>query len=112
MKTRNLEKINDVDEDCFLSPAVITVKSDKPLKIALDLLTLNYSFIKMRPLMPHMEELLIEISVEITHDRTTQLLLSKIDPDYAYGLIKTSEEASQQCVFAVSAGKFNGYYWF
>ena len=32
----HLEKINDVDEDCFVSPVVITVKSDKSVKIALD----------------------------------------------------------------------------
>ena len=30
-----LEKINNVDEDCFVSPVVITVKNDKPVKIAM-----------------------------------------------------------------------------
>ena len=29
IKPGHLEKINDVDEDCFVSPVVITVKSDK-----------------------------------------------------------------------------------
>ena len=29
IKTGHLEKINDVDEDCFVSPTVITVKIDK-----------------------------------------------------------------------------------
>ena len=29
IKSGHLEKINDVDEDCFVSPVVITVKSDK-----------------------------------------------------------------------------------
>ena len=35
MKTGHLEKINDVDEDCFVSPVLITVKSDKSVKLAL-----------------------------------------------------------------------------
>ena len=41
IKSGNLEKINDVDEDCFLTPMVITVTSDKSLKIALDARKLN-----------------------------------------------------------------------
>ena len=56
IKTGHLEKINDVDEDCFASPVVITVKNDKSVKIALDSRKLNDSCIKMRPHMPNMEE--------------------------------------------------------
>ena len=56
--------------------------------------------------MPNMEELLNQVSVEITRDRTVQLFLSKIDLDYAYGQMKLSEETSRQCVFALTGGKF------
>ena len=49
IRTRHLETINDVDEDCFVSPVVITIKSDKSVKIALDSRKLNDSCIKMRP---------------------------------------------------------------
>ena len=111
-RTEHLEKINDVDEDCFVSPVVITIKSDKSVKIALDSRKLNDSCIKMRPPMPNMEDLLNQISVEITRDRTTQLFLSKIDLDYAYGQMKLSEETSRQCVFALTGGNFSGYYRF
>ena len=83
-----MEKIKDVDEDCFVSPVVITVKSDKSVKLALDSRKLNDRCIKMRPHMPNMEELLNQISVEITRDRTMQLFMSKIDLDYAYGHMK------------------------
>ena len=62
--------------------------------------------------MPKMEELLNQISVEITRDRTVQLFLSKIDLDYAYGQMKLSEETSRQCVFALTGGNFSGYYRF
>ena len=112
MKSGPLEKINDVDEDCFVSPVVITVKSDKSVKIALDSRKLNDSCIKMRPHMPNMEELLNQISVEITRDRTAQLFLSKIDLDYAYGKMKLSDETSRQCVFTLTGGNFSGYYRF
>ena len=112
IRTGHLEKINDVDEDCFVSQVVITVKSDKSVKIALDSRKLNDSCIKMRPHMPNMEELLNQISVEITRDRTAQLFMSKIDLDYAYGQRKLSEETSRQCVFALTGGNFSGYYRF
>ena len=62
--------------------------------------------------MPNMEELLNQISMEITRDRTAQLFMSKIDLDYAYGQMKLSEETSRQCVFALTGGNFSGYYRF
>ena len=108
----HLEKIQNVDEDCFVSPVVITVKKDKKVKIALDSRKLNDSCIKMRPHMPNMEELLNQISNKITDDRTKPLWISKIDLDYAYGQLKLSEDTSRHCVFAITGGKFNGYYRF
>ena len=112
IKSRHLEKINDVDEDCFVSPVVITVKSDKSVKIALDSRKLNNSCTKMRPHMQNMEELLNQISVEITRDITVKFFISKIDLDYAYGQMRLSEKTSRHCVFALTGGKFSGYYRF
>ena len=60
IKTRHPEKVKHVDEDCFVSPVVITVKNNKSVKIALDSRKLNDSCIKIRPHMPNMEELLIK----------------------------------------------------
>ena len=104
-----MEKVNNVDED-FVSPVVKTIKSDKSVKIALDSRKLNDICIKMRPRMPNMEELLNQISVEITRDRTAPLFLSKIDLEYAYGQMKSSDETSRQCVFALTGGIFSGYH--
>ena len=36
IKQGHVEKSNNIDENCFVSPAVITVKKDKSVKIALD----------------------------------------------------------------------------
>ena len=88
------------------------MKNDKSVKIALDSRKLNDSCIKVRPHMPNMEELLNQISVEITKDRTKKLMMSKIDLDYAYGQMMLSEEPSRQCVFAITGANFSGYYRF
>ena len=57
--------------------------------------------------MPNMEEILNQISVQISRDRAVQLFISNIDFDYAYGQMKLSEETSRQCVFALTGGKFS-----
>ena len=106
-KSGHLERVKQVDEDCFVSPVVIIVKKDKSVKIALDSRKLNDSCIKVRPHMPIMEELLNQISVEITKDRTKKLVISKIDLDYAYGQMMLSGETSRQCVFAITGGNFS-----
>ena len=62
--------------------------------------------------MPNMEDLLNQISVEKTYDSTSQLFVSKIDLDYAYGQLKLSDETSRQCVVATTGGNFSGYYRF
>ena len=56
IKSGHLEKVNNVDEDCFVSPVVLTVKSDKSVKIALDSRKLHDSCIKMRLHMPNNAE--------------------------------------------------------
>ena len=60
--------------------------------------------------MPNVEELLNQMSVEITRDRTALLLISKIDLDYAYGQKKLPKETSRQCVIAITTAKFSGYF--
>ena len=59
--------------------------------------------------MSNLEELLNQISMESTRDRTVQLFIAKIGLDYAYGQMKLSEETSRQCVFAPTGEKFSGH---
>ena len=113
IKSGHLEKVKDVDEDCFVSPVVITVKNNKSVKIALNSRKLNDSCIKMRQHIPNMEELLNQISVKITRDRTVQLFISKIDLDYAYGQMKLSEESNLPTLrIRINRKKIKEYYRF
>ena len=58
IKQGHIEKANNIDENCFVSPAVITVKKDKSIKIALDSRKLNEITVKRKAQMPNMEELI------------------------------------------------------
>ena len=112
IKSGHLEKADDINENCFVSPAVITVKKDKSVKIALDSRKLNDITIKRKAQMPNMEELMSRISRRIADGEKDEIWISKLDLDYAYGQLKLSERAKNLCVFTVTGGKFTGYYKF
>ena len=88
------------------------MKSDESVKVALGSRKLNDSCIKMRPQMLNMEELLNQISVEFIRDQGMHTFISKINLDSAYVQMKLSKETSRQGVFALTGGKFRGYYRF
>ena len=46
IKSGHSERLETIEEDCFVSPVVITVKKDKTVKIALDARKLNKSCIR------------------------------------------------------------------
>ena len=62
--------------------------------------------------MLNMEELLNQISVEITRVQNEPLRISKTDLEYAYGQLKVSDETRRQCYFAITGGNMKGYYRF
>ena len=66
IKSGHRERLETIEEDCFVSPVVVTVKNVKTVKIAMDLRKLNESCVKKGPHMPTMEELRNEISAELS----------------------------------------------
>ena len=64
----------------------------------------------MRPQIPNMEEILNRLSTEKTRVHNKPLWISKIDLEYAYGQIYSSEETSRRCKFALTRGNMNGFY--
>ena len=107
-----LERATEITEDCFVSPAVITVKKDKSIKIAQDSRKLNEVTIKRKAQMPNMEELTSRISRKISEGKEGEILATKLDFDYAYGQIKLDENTKNLCIFTVPGGDFTGYYRF
>ena len=62
--------------------------------------------------MPNMEELLNQISAELSRNDLDPIWISVIDPDFAYGQKKLAPESSKQCEFTVTGEIMNGYYRF
>ena len=57
LKEGHIEKINEIKDDVFIQPTVITVKKDRSLKIALDARVLNRAIDKDKYQMPNLENL-------------------------------------------------------
>ena len=112
IKNGYLERAREITENCFVSPAVITVKKDKSVKIALDSRTLNEATIKRKAQMPNMEELISKISRKISEEKEGEIWLTKLDFDYAYGHIKLDDETKNLCIFTITGEEFTGYYRF
>ena len=109
MKQGHIEKANNEDENCFVSPAVMTVKKDKLVKIALDSRKLNEITIKRKTQMPNIEELISRISRKIADGPADEIWILKFDLDYAYCQLILSREARNLCIFAVTGGNITGY---
>ena len=112
IKQGHIEKTNNIDENCFVSPAVITVKKDKSVKIAIDSRKFNEITVKRKAQMSNMEELISRISRKIADGPADEIWNSKLDLDYAYGQLIISWSVRNLCIFAVTGGNFTGYYRF
>ena len=62
--------------------------------------------------MPNMDELLNQISAELSKNDTDPIWISAEDLDYAYGQMKLEPDTSKHCNFAITGEKINGYYRF
>ena len=72
IKHSYVERAPEITDDYFVSPAVITVKKDKSVKIALDSRKLNEITVKRKAQMPYMEELISRISRKNSEDQTAK----------------------------------------
>ena len=105
-----MDRLETIEENCFVSPVVITVKKDKTVKIALNARKLTDSCIKKRPHMPNMDKLLKQILSELSQNELEVIWISVLDLDYAYGRMKKAPDTSKHCNFAITAEKTNEYY--
>ena len=59
-----------------------------------------------------MDDLLNQISAELSKNELDPIWISVIDLDYAYGQMRLSPETSKHCNFSITGEKINGCYQF
>ena len=111
---KQIQKLTKCSDEHFISPVVITVKSDQSIKIALDSKILNDAIHKNKYQMQSIDHLMDKISRKILELKTQegQLYFSKIDLKYAYSQLPLHPETQKHCNFNILGGNATGTYKF
>ena len=75
----NIEKVNEIKDDVFIQPTVITVKNDKSIKIALDARVMNENIKKDKYQMPYLDNLMRSLAETITGDGPGKACFTSVD---------------------------------
>ena len=111
LKDGNIEKINEIKDDVFIQPTVITVKKDRSVKIALDARALNQEIEKDKYQMPNLENLL-DMIAEKLNSSNGEAWYSTLDMTYAYGQGPLHLLTAKHCNFQIIGGESTGTYKF
>ena len=111
LKDGHIEKINEIKDDVFIQPTVITVKKDRSVKIALDARALNQEIEKDKYQMPNLENLL-DMIAEKLDSSNGEAWYSTLDMTYAYGQVPLHLLTAKHCNFQIIGGESTGTYRF
>ena len=108
----HIVKLEKCDEDCFISPIVITRKKDTSIKLALDSKLLNDQVFKNKYQMSNIHELIDNVALQISEKSNGRAWFSNLDLKNAYSQLKLCEQTSKQCNFSIVGGEITGTYRF
>ena len=111
-KEGHIIKLNKCDEDCFISPIVITRKKDGSIKLALDSKLLNNQIFKNKYQMLNIHELIDNIALQLSSKESGEVWFSNLDLKNAYSQLQLCTDTSKQCNFSIVGGETTGTYWF
>ena len=110
LKEGHIEKINEIKDDVFIQPTVITVKKDRSVNIALDARALNQATDKDKYQMPNVENLLDMVAEKLDVE-TGEAWFSSV-MTYAYGQVPLHISTAKHCNFQIIGGESTGTYRF
>ena len=73
---------------------------------------LNEATIKRKAQMLNMEELISRISRKTSEEKEGEILIMKLDFDYACGQLRLDKQTKNLCMFVVTSVEFTAYYRF
>ena len=111
-KEGHIVKISKCDEDCFISPKVITRKKDGNIKLALDLKLLHDQIFKNKYQMPNIHELIDNLALQLSNKYSGEVWFSNLDLKNAYSQLQLCTDTSKQCNFNIVGGETTGTYRF
>ena len=110
---KHIIKLSSCPDIYFISPVVVTVKTDQSIKLALDSEILNKAIHKNKYQMPNIDTLIEFISQQISApapQHTTEF--STLDLKYAYSQLNLDSNNANHCNFNIISGDMTGTYRF
>ena len=112
IEEKRIKKLTKSSEEHFMSPLVITVKSDQSIKIAPDSEILNDAIHKNKYQMQSIHHLAEKIGMKILELKTQdgKLYFIKIDLKYAHSQLPLCPDNQKHCNFNIPRGNATGTY--
>ena len=104
-------KINEIKDDVFIKPTVITAKKNLPVKIALDARALNLALEKDKYQMPNLQKWLDKIAEKIDTEKR-DAWFSSVDMTNAYGQVPLHLLTTKHCNFQINGRESTGIHRF
>ena len=82
LREGHIEKINEIKDEVFIQPTVITVKKDRSVKIVLDARAFNQAIEKEKYQLPNLEPLLDMVAEKLETEKR-YAWFSSVDMTYA-----------------------------
>ena len=111
LKEGHIERVDEIKDDVFIQPTVMTVKKDRSVKIALDARALNKAIDKDKYQMPNLDNLM-EMIAERLDNSIGEVWYSSVDLTNAYGQIPLHALTAKHCNFQIIGGESTGTYRF
>ena len=108
----HIVKLNKSDEDCFISPIVITRKKDGSINLALDSKLINNQIFKNKYQMPNIHELIDNIALQLSSKESGEVWFSSLYLKNAYSQLQLCTDTSKQCNCSIVGGETFGIYRF
>ena len=108
---KHIIKLSNCPDKYFISPIVVTVKTDQTIKLALDSKVLKKSIHKNKYQMPNIDTLIESKSQQISAPASQNITyFSTIDLKYAYSQLNLDTNTANHCNFNIFSGDMTGTY--
>ena len=103
--------MNEIKDDVFIQPTVVTVKKNRSVEKALDARALNQELEKDEYQMSNLDYLLFMVAEKL-NSKNGEAWYSKLDMTYAYGQVPLHHITAKHCKFQIIGGEITGMYRF
>ena len=105
LKEGHIERLNEITDEQFIQPVVITVKKDESVKLALDACALKNEILEDEYREPNLEYLVDLVAEQLDSNVEGKALHTSLDMRYAHGQVPLDGSTAKHCNFQIIGGQ-------